>query len=185
MRRPRISLPDSSRISRSMRATKLVRRSSLPARSAKAVTPLKQQPPFFRWLLFSYAAQLTDRFVKKTGDPIKPKPSRTSSHAVLQSLCDSALAPQAEAVGDHGDEFGVGRLSLDIAHRIAEKALQRFQIAALPGDLNGVPDGALHTGGSGAEMLGDLRVQLRRDRVDQIHIPDRQPGSPLADTDAP
>ena len=43
-------------------------------------------------------------------------------------------------VGDHGDKFRIRGLSLDIAHRIAEELLQRFQIPAVPGHLDGVAD---------------------------------------------
>ena len=50
------------------------------------------------------------------------------------------LSSQGQTVRDHGDELRIGRLSLDIAHRIAEKALERFDVAAVPGDLDGVAD---------------------------------------------
>lgn len=53
------------------------------------------------------------------------------------------LAAQRKAVGNHGDELAVRGLALDVTDRVAEKALQRFQIAAIPRHLDGVADGAL------------------------------------------
>ncbi len=54
------------------------------------------------------------------------------------------LLLQGEAVGDHGDKLTVRGLALDIAHRVAEVLLQHLDVAAVPGDLNGVADGALY-----------------------------------------
>lgn len=50
------------------------------------------------------------------------------------------LLPQAQAVGDHGDELRIRRLALDVRDRVAEKLLQRLNIAAVPCDLDRVPD---------------------------------------------
>ena len=50
------------------------------------------------------------------------------------------LALEREGIGDHGDEFAVRGLSLDIRHRIAEELLQHLDIAAVPGDLDRVAD---------------------------------------------
>ena len=50
------------------------------------------------------------------------------------------LSSQRQTVRDHGDELGIGRLSLHVAHRIAEDALEGFNVAAIPRDLDGVAD---------------------------------------------
>ena len=49
---------------------------------------------------------------------------------------------ELQAVGDEGDELAVRRLALRVRHRVAEEALQRLQVAAVPRDLDGVADGA-------------------------------------------
>ena len=50
------------------------------------------------------------------------------------SLC-RALRPkphlQPQSVGNHRDKFAVSRLALDAGHRVAEVALQRFDVAAV------------------------------------------------------
>ena len=51
---------------------------------------------------------------------------------------------QADSVCDHGDELAICGFALGIGHGIAEVALQRLQIAAIPGYLDGVAHGALH-----------------------------------------
>ena len=43
-------------------------------------------------------------------------------------------------VCDHRDEFRIRGLALDIAHRVAEVFLQHLDVAAVPGDLDGVAD---------------------------------------------
>ena len=45
-----------------------------------------------------------------------------------QRLPGSLLSPQAEAVGDHGDEFAVSGLALDVADRVAEELLQGLDV---------------------------------------------------------
>ena len=79
---------------------------------------------------------------------------------------------QRKMVGDHGNEFRIGGFSFQIAHGVAEKALQRFHVASVPCDLDGVADGALHSGGRGGEFLRDLRIERLSDGVDHIHIVD-------------
>ena len=63
-------------------------------------------------------------------------PCRASARALL--------LPQTQAVGDHGDELRIRRLALDVRNRVAEKLLQRLQIAAIPRDLDRVAYGALN-----------------------------------------
>ena len=43
-------------------------------------------------------------------------------------------------VRDHRDELGIGRLALDVRHRVAEELLQHLDVAAVPGDLDRVAD---------------------------------------------
>ena len=75
-----------------------------------------------------------------------------------------------QLVRDEGDELGVRGLALGVGHGVAEEALERFQIAAIPRDLDGVADGALHARGRGGKRLGDLRIQNLGDGIDDIHI---------------
>ena len=65
------------------------------------------------------------------------------------SIPRSLLLLEGKMVCDHGDKLAVGGFSLDIAHRVAEELLQRFQIAAVPGHLDGVADGAFDARGRG------------------------------------
>lgn len=53
--------------------------------------------------------------------PQSIEPPEFSAHARL-------LLPQAQAVGDHGDELRVRRLALDVRDRVAEKLLQRLDM---------------------------------------------------------
>ena len=48
------------------------------------------------------------------------------------------LLLEGETISDHGDEFAIGGLSFDIAHRIPEVLLQHLDVAPVPGHLNGV-----------------------------------------------
>ena len=50
------------------------------------------------------------------------------------------LSAERQIVRDHRDALTVRRLSLHVADRVAEDALERFDIAAVPGDLDGVAD---------------------------------------------
>ena len=50
------------------------------------------------------------------------------------------LSAKCEIVRDHCDALRIGRLSLDIAHRVAEDALERLDVSPVPGDLDGVAD---------------------------------------------
>ena len=50
------------------------------------------------------------------------------------------LFAQGNAVRDHRNTFTVRGFSLHVADRVAEDALERFDIAPVPGDLDGVAD---------------------------------------------
>ena len=82
----------------------------------------------------------------------------------------SVLAAQGKAVGYHGDEFTIGGLALDAADGVAEELLQHLHIATVPGYLNGVADGTLHTGGGGVEALGHLRVEHLCDGIYHVQV---------------
>ena len=71
------------------------------------------------------------------------------------------------------NKLGICGFSLDIGHRIAKIALQHLDVAAIPRDLDGVPDRPLHARRRGVIALGDRRVQHLRDRVDDVHVVDR------------
>ena len=75
------------------------------------------------------------------------------------------LQLKLQFVSDQGNEFGIRGFSLGIADSIAEKSLQRIQVATIPGHFDGVTDCTFHTAGGGLEGLGDLRVQYLGDGV--------------------
>ena len=75
------------------------------------------------------------------------------------------LQLKLELVCDKGDELTVRGFSLGIADGIAEKSLERIQIAPIPGDLDGVPDGPLHSGRGGLECFCHLGIQYLGDGI--------------------
>ena len=77
-----------------------------------------------------------------------------------------------ELVCNKRNKFGIGGVSLGIADGIAEKSLQRIQVASVPGYFDGVSDGTFHPAGRGLEGLGHLGVDTFGDGVDHIHIVD-------------
>ena len=72
---------------------------------------------------------------------------------------------QLELVSDEGDEFGIRGFSFGIADCIAEKSLQRVQVASVPGDFDGVPDSTLYSAGRGLECFRHLGVQYLGDGI--------------------
>ena len=79
------------------------------------------------------------------------------------------LQLKLQFVSDKGDEFGIRGFSLGIADGIAEKSLQRIQIASVPGYFDGMADGSFHSAGRGLECLCHLRIQHLGDG---IRVPD-------------
>ena len=82
------------------------------------------------------------------------------------------LFAQGNIVCDHCDALGIRRLSLHIADRVAEDALEGLDIPAIPCDLDGVADGTLDAAGRGAVFLGDGGIEHLGDGVDDLHIAD-------------
>ena len=80
---------------------------------------------------------------RKPPDIVSGGLSASSYSPAAHSVHACLLLPQAQAVGDHGDKLRVRRLALDVRDRVAEKLLQRLNIAAVPRDLDRMPDGAL------------------------------------------
>ena len=80
---------------------------------------------------------------RKPSDIVSGGLSASSYSPAAHSVYARLLLPQAQAVGDHGDELRIRRLALDVRDRVAEKLLQRLDVAAVPRDLDRVPDGAL------------------------------------------
>ena len=80
-----------------------------------------------------------------------PEIMRFSPYRRLSSL-------QAQVVGDHRDELAVGRLALHFADGVAEKSLQGLHVASVSRNLDGVADGAFHSGRRCPEFLRDLRI---------------------------
>jgi len=86
-------------------------------------------------------------------------------------VCDfRRLQLKLQFVSDKGDELRIGGFSLGIADRISEESLQSVQIASVPGDLDGVSDGTLHSGRRGLEGFRHLGVEYLGDGIDHIHV---------------
>ena len=76
---------------------------------------------------------------------------------------------QLKLVSDKGNKYRIRGFSLGIADGIAKEALQSIQITSVPGDFDGVADGAFHTAGGGLEGFCHLRVQ---NLGDGVRVPD-------------
>ena len=88
----------------------------------------------------------------------------------VSELCNLAgLQLQLELVRDEGDELRIGGLAFRIGNRVSEEPLEGVQVAPVPGYLDGVADGPLHTAGGGLEGFRHLGVQ---DLGDGIRVPD-------------
>ena len=79
------------------------------------------------------------------------------------------LQLKLQFVCDKGDEFRIRGFSLGVADGIAEKSLQRIQIATIPGHFNGMANSPLHSGRGGLEGFRHLGVQYLGDGV---RVPD-------------
>ena len=77
----------------------------------------------------------------------------------------AGLQLQGKLVCNKRDEFRIRGFSLGIAYGIAEKSLQRIQVASVPGNLNGMADGALHAGRRGLESLCHLGIKYLGDGI--------------------
>ena len=75
------------------------------------------------------------------------------------------LQLKLQFISDQGDELRIGRLALCIADGISEETLQGIQVASVPGDLNGMPDGTLHTAGRSLECFRHLGVEYLGDGI--------------------
>ena len=83
-----------------------------------------------------------------------------------------AFQLQLEFVRNEGDKLRIRRLTLRVADRVAEKSLQRIQIASVPGHFDGMSDSTLHTAGRCLEGLRHLGVEHLGDGIDHIHVID-------------
>ena len=84
------------------------------------------------------------------------------------------LQLKLQFVSDQGDEFRIGGFSLGIADGVAEKSLERIQVASVPGHFDGMADGSFHSGRGGLEGLCHLGIE---DLGDGIGVPYGPPGS--------
>ena len=79
---------------------------------------------------------------------------------------------EAKLVGDHGDELGVGGLAALAADGVAEVAVESVNVAAIPGDLDSVANGALDAGGGGVEGARNTGIDELGHVIDNIGIGD-------------
>ena len=70
--------------------------------------------------------------------------SRDSSQFILQ--------PQI--IRDHSNKLAIGGLTAIILDRVPKIRIERIHVAAIPGHLDGMTDGALHPGGGGGILFG-------------------------------
>ena len=78
-----------------------------------------------------------------------------------------------ELVCDEGDELTISGFALGITDRVAEKSLQRIQIATMPCHLNSMTNRSFNTAGCGLECFRHLGVQYFGDGVS---LPDGKQG---------
>ena len=93
---------------------------------------------------------------RKSRKPVAPQ-------SVIGHLLSFEL--KLELVRDEGDELRICGLALGVGHGVAEEPLQGVQVSPVPGHLDGVANGSLHSGWGGAEGLGYLRVEHLGDGV--------------------
>lgn len=87
-------------------------------------------------------------------------PLTLSGHLMLDS----------QLVCDHGDEFAIGGLGLADVDRVAEQVADGIDVAARPGDLDRVADGAFYAGWRGFEFFGDCRIERLRDGAQNFNV---------------
>ena len=75
------------------------------------------------------------------------------------------LELQLQLICNKRNKFGIRGFSLGIADGIAEKSLQRIQIASVPCHFDGVPDSTLDSGRGGLECFRHLGVKHLGDGV--------------------
>ena len=80
------------------------------------------------------------------------------------------LILQAELIRDQRNKLRICRLALARVDGIAEKCVQRVEVAAIPGDLNGMPDRTLDPRGCRRKFRRDSGVKLPRDALKQRGI---------------
>ena len=70
-----------------------------------------------------------------------------------------------ELVSDKRNKLRIRGFSFGVADGVAEKSLQSVQIAPIPGNFDGMADGALHSGRCGLECFRHLGVQYLGDGI--------------------
>ena len=77
----------------------------------------------------------------------------------------AAFELKLQFISNQVNKFRIRGFSLGIANGIAEKSLQSVQIASVPGYLDGMADGTLHSGRCSLECFRHLRVQYFGDGI--------------------
>ena len=72
------------------------------------------------------------------------------------------LVSQPQVIGDHGNEFRVGRFSAAVLDGIAKVSVERIHITPIPRHFNSMTDGAFHARGGRGVLLGNRGVQYLR-----------------------
>ena len=85
---------------------------------------------------------------------------------------------EPDPVGDHRDKLAVGRLAAAVLDGVAEVGIEHLDVAPVPRDLNRMADGAFDAGRSRLKIIGDCRVELFGNRVDDLHILQRENNRP-------
>ena len=79
---------------------------------------------------------------------------------------------EAELVGDHRNKFAVRRLATGIMYRISEIGIQDVHVAAVPCDLDRVPNRTLDARARCLILLCNARVKLLCDGIDDFRLLD-------------
>ena len=85
--------------------------------------------------------------------------TRSSRVLILPSGRQGRLVFQADLVGYKSYEFGICGFAFAGVYGVAEVAVQRVDVAPVPGDLDRVADSSFNARGRGFEFLCYSRVQ--------------------------
>lgn len=77
---------------------------------------------------------------------------------------------QSDLVRNQSDKLRIGRFSFSVAHRIAEKCVDRIHLATAPCNFDGMTDRTFHTARCSLVFLGNGRIQDLGDGIEHLHI---------------
>ena len=81
---------------------------------------------------------------------------------------------QSQIIRNHSNKLAIRGLSTIILNGVPKVGVEGIHVAPIPGHLDGVADGALHTGGGGGVLLGHRGVEHLGHGVDHVGVLHRQ-----------